>query len=118
MEEGVERPDFFAGETTPLVIDGVMYVSTPYGRVVAARPDDRKGNLGLHLPRGQAIDAGRRVLARGLADCRRKSCSARATARSISLDAKTGEPNEKFGDKGVVNLNTPEILQGLTATTV
>ena len=31
-----------------------------------------------------------------------------------SLDAKTGSPNEAFGVKGVVDLNTPEILQGLS----
>ena len=31
----------------------------------------------------------------------------------FSLDAKTGQPNEAFGEKGVVDLNTPEILQGL-----
>jgi quinoprotein glucose dehydrogenase len=30
-----------------------------------------------------------------------------------SLNAKTGKPNDAFGDNGVVNLNTPEILQGL-----
>ena len=30
-----------------------------------------------------------------------------------SLDAKTGKPNNDFGDNGVVNLNTPEIMQGL-----
>ena len=36
-----------------------------------------------------------------------------ADGRLISLHARTGEPNETFGDKGIVNLNTPEILQGL-----
>src|SRR4029077_10357785 len=30
-----------------------------------------------------------------------------------SVNAKTGKPNEAFGDNGVVNLNTPEIMQGL-----
>ncbi len=30
-----------------------------------------------------------------------------------SLNAKTGKPNEAFGDNGIVNLNTPEIMQGL-----
>ena len=30
-----------------------------------------------------------------------------------SLDARTGEPNGSFGENGVVNLNTPEILRGL-----
>ncbi len=34
-------------------------------------------------------------------------------AKLYSLDAKTGAPNEAFGEKGVVNLNTPEILRGL-----
>ena len=34
-------------------------------------------------------------------------------AKLYSLDAKTGLPNEAFGDKGVVNLDTPEILRGL-----
>ena len=34
-------------------------------------------------------------------------------AKLYSVDAKTGKPNEAFGDKGIVNLNTPEILQGL-----
>jgi quinoprotein glucose dehydrogenase len=31
----------------------------------------------------------------------------------FSINAATGKPNEAFGDKGIVNLNTPEILQGL-----
>ncbi|HEX9366455.1 MAG TPA: PQQ-binding-like beta-propeller repeat protein, partial [Vicinamibacterales bacterium] len=34
-------------------------------------------------------------------------------AKLYSLDAMTGEPNEAFGGKGLVDLNTPEILQGL-----
>ena len=31
----------------------------------------------------------------------------------FSIDAKTGKPSESFGEKGIVNLNTPEILQDL-----
>ncbi len=33
-----------------------------------------------------------------------------------SLDAKTGKPNEAFGEKGVVLFDTPEIMQGLTGS--
>ena len=29
------------------------------------------------------------------------------------MNAKTGKPNDAFGDNGIVNLNTPEIMQGL-----
>ena len=33
--------------------------------------------------------------------------------RLFSLHAKTGEPNDAFGDHGVITLNTPENLQGM-----
>ena len=44
---------------------------------------------------------------------RRRSSSARATASCIRWTRRPAKPNEAFGDKGVVDLNTPEILQGL-----
>ena len=37
-EAGIETGNPTALETTPLVIDGVMYVSTPLGKVVALDP--------------------------------------------------------------------------------
>ena len=36
-----------------------------------------------------------------------------SNGRLFSLDAKSGQPNAAFGEKGSVDLNTPEILQGL-----
>ncbi|MEP6918804.1 MAG: PQQ-binding-like beta-propeller repeat protein, partial [Acidobacteriota bacterium] len=39
-----------------------------------------------------------------------------SNARLFSLDAKTGKPNPAFGADGVVELNTPELMQGLTGT--
>src|SRR5262249_33080071 len=49
---GGGRPGFAAGETTPLVVNGVMYVSTPHRPVVA--PDPTSGTQGwtLKLPSG------------------------------------------------------------------
>ena len=43
---------------------------------------------------------------------RRRSSSASSDGKLYSLDAKTGKPNEAFGDNGIVNLNTPEIHAG------
>ena len=60
------------------------------------------------IPRRVASSTGRATRRR-----RRRSSSARATARLYSLDAKTGAPNPAFGEQGSLNLNTPEILQGL-----
>ena len=45
--------------------------------------------------------------------CRRRSCSAPSEGKLFSLDAKTGKTRDEFGENGIVNLNTPEILQGL-----
>ena len=55
---------FSPGETTPLVIDGVMYVSTPYGRVVALDSATGKEVWVFQLPSGTAFDTRCRVLAR------------------------------------------------------
>ena len=40
-------PDFRASEATPLVINGVMYIASPYGQVVALDADDRQADLAL-----------------------------------------------------------------------
>ena len=104
--------DFFAAETTPLVIDGVMYVSTPYGRVAALDPTTGKETWIFTIPsRGQPSTRGVEYWP-GDSSLPPQIVFGTNDGRLISLHAKTGEPNEKFGDKGIVNLNTPEILQG------
>ena len=40
-------------ETTPLVVDGVMYFSTPYARVVAMDVDSGKQVWSYSLPKGE-----------------------------------------------------------------
>ena len=55
---------FAASEVTPLVVDGVMYLSTPYYRGRGARCDDREGDLGVPVAVRQPVDARRRILAR------------------------------------------------------
>ena len=77
-----------------------------------AGPDDRQGGLGLPAPPGNPSTRGVEYWP-GDAQTPPRSSSARATAKLFSLDAKTGKPNEAFGDKGIVDFNTPEIMQGL-----
>ena len=99
-------------ETTPIVADGVMYLATPYNRVVALDPTTGKELWVFLLPSGSPSTRGVEYWP-GDAQTPPQVVFGSSNGRLFSLDAKTGKPNEAFGDKGIVNLNTPEILQGL-----
>ena len=104
-----------AFEATPIVVDGTMYVSTPFNRVIALDPEvgvekwsfDPKIDLrapyseGL-INRGVAFwtDAG---TAEG-EDCHRRILLATIDARLLALDAATGQPCAAFGAAGEVDL--------------
>lgn len=103
---------FAASEVTPLVVDGVMYLSTPYYRVVALDATTGKEIWVFRLPSGNPSTRGVEYWP-GDGTTPPQIVFGTSDARLYSLDARTGAPNEAFGDKGVVNLNTPEILQGL-----
>jgi quinoprotein glucose dehydrogenase len=101
---------FAPSQTTPLVVNGVMYISSPFSRVVALDPTTGVEQWAFPVPgpstRGVEYWPGD-------AQTPPQIVFGTTTAKLYSLDAKTGKPNEAFGDKGVVDLNTPEILQGL-----
>ena len=59
---------FRPSEVTPLVINGTMYLSTPYSRVVAVDPTTGKEIWAFQLPARQPFHARRRILARRRAD--------------------------------------------------
>jgi quinoprotein glucose dehydrogenase len=103
-----------AFEATPIVVDGVMYLSTPYSRVIALdaqtgkpiwrfdpRADLRAPPDGL-VNRGVSlwIDAKRAERER----CRKRVFVATIDARLIALDAATGKPCDDFGEHGQVDL--------------
>ena len=108
---GRGRATFAHGQSTPLVVNGVMYTSTPYGRVVALDPTSGQEVWVFQLPSGIPSTRGveywpgdERVPA--------QIVFGSSSGQLYSLDAKTGTPNEAFGRGGVVNLNTPEIMRG------
>ena len=96
-------------ESTPLVIDDVLYFSTPANRVIALdagtgreiwKFDPQAGHSGprhFHQHRGVAYwqneSGSERRIIFGTYD-----------GRLIALDAKTGKPCSDFGNHGVVNL--------------
>ncbi|HTH01833.1 MAG TPA: pyrroloquinoline quinone-dependent dehydrogenase [Vicinamibacterales bacterium] len=103
---------FSSGETTPLVINGVMYVSTPYGRVVALDATTGKEKWVFPLPSGSPSTRGVEYF-RGDSTTRPQIVFGSTDGKLYSIDAVTGEPSDRFGVAGVVDLNTPEILRGL-----
>jgi len=107
LSDGTKNPTKSAFETTPLVIDGVMYLTTPFARVVALDPEtgrrkwsfnpqlDRRRNYGLFNNRGLAYWASgedRRLFV-GTLD-----------GRLIAISAATGKPVPTFGVAGEIDL--------------
>ena len=101
-------------QVTPIVVDNVMYLSTPLGKVMALEPatgreiwryDARvnpKGGYGDFANRGLAtwLDS---TLKPG-APCRRRIYVTTVDARLISLDAASGYPCVTFGVEGTIGL--------------
>ena len=109
LSEYKTTPGMF--EATPLVIGGVMYLSTPYNRVVALDAAtgreiwsyDPKAYVDGQVPNGTGF------VHRGIAawhDSKTGKLRIFMNSRShlISLDAETGKPVRDFGDNGIVDL--------------
>lgn len=103
---------FASSEVTPLVVNGMMYIATPYYRVVAVDSTTGKEVWGYRLPSGNPSTRGVEYWP-GDAQTPPQIVFGSGDGKLYSLDAKTGTPNPAFGSLGVVNLDTPEILQGL-----
>ncbi len=101
-------------ETTPLMVDGTLYLSTPFGRAIALDPAtgrekwtydahvDRNGNWGDFASRGVSTWVDPRAAAG--AHCKRRIYLPTIDARIVALDSKTGTLCAGFGDKGTVYL--------------
>ncbi len=103
---------FRPSEVTPLVIRGIMYITTPYSRVVALDPVTGKELWSHPLPSGNPSTRGLEYWA-GDAKTPAQVVFGSSDGKLYSLDAKTGKSNAAFGDNGVVNLNTDAIMRGL-----
>jgi quinoprotein glucose dehydrogenase len=103
---------FSSSEVTPLVINGTMYIATPYFRVVALDSTTGQEVWAFPLPSANPSTRGVEYWP-GDAQTPPQIVFGSTDGKLYSLDAKTGKPNEAFGEKGIVDLNTPEILRGL-----
>ena len=99
-------------QATPLVINGIMYIASPYGRVVALDPTTGKEVWVYVLPSGNPATRGVEYFP-GDATTPPQIVVGTSDAKLFTLDAKTGALNTKFGVNGIVNLDTPEMTRGL-----
>ena len=103
------RSRYAASQATPLVVGGLMYVSTPYRRVVALEAETGREVWVYEVPGpGQPSLRGVEYWA-GDAEHEPRLFFGTRDGRLIALDAKSGAPVGTFGHEGVVDLKTPDI---------
>ena len=106
--------DKAAFEATPIVVDGTLYLSTPFDRVIALDPETGKERWTFD-PQVSRTSRFSEVTSRGVSTWpagpakrgeRRRIFVATIDARLIALDAATGEKARDFGSGGQVDLST------------
>ena len=103
---------FSPSEGTPIVVKGVMYLSTPYGRVVAVDASSGRELWAFAMPtRDQASTRGVAYWPGGKGTGPRIVFGTRA-GKLIALDAATGKPAADFGTNGIIDMKTPEVTNG------
>ena len=99
-------------ETTPLVVGNTMYLGSPYGKIVALDATSGKELWVYQLP-GNTRPASRGIAYwPGEGNYAPELLFGTNDGKMVAIDVRTGKPAERFGDHGVVNLKTPEIMRG------
>jgi len=102
-------------ETTPILVDGTLYLTSGFNRVFAIDPETGKQKWVFDPLVDLAGNYGDGLINRGVATwldsaraktkpCRRRIYEATLDARLIALDAATGDPCADFGNRGEVSL--------------
>lgn len=98
-----------AFEATPILVDGTLYLSTPFSRVIALDPTTGKERWS-YDPKVDLTHGYSEMTSRGVSTwidkkaAKRRIIIATLDARLIALDAATGEPCKEFGQDGQVDL--------------
>jgi quinoprotein glucose dehydrogenase len=111
-------------ETTPILVDGTLYITTAFNRIIALDPVSGERRWAFDPQIDQTLEYGDGLVNRGVAawldpsrsnaqPCRRRIFESTLDARLIALDAATGKPCADFGENGQVSLRSvPGYLPG------
>jgi quinoprotein glucose dehydrogenase len=102
-------------EATPIFVDGTLFITTGFNRVIALDPETGKQRWAYDPHIDLTLEYGDGLINRGVSTwldaksattqpCHRRLYEAMLDARLISLDAATGKPCMDFGDYGQVSL--------------
>ena len=111
--KGQQRRSGF--ETTPILVDGTLYLTTPFNRVIALDPETGAQRWAYDPKIDQTGDYGDGLINRGVSTwvdptrpaaqpCHRRIFEATLDARLIALDSANGGPCTDFGKNGQVSL--------------
>jgi quinoprotein glucose dehydrogenase len=106
------RRGYASSSSTPLVVNGTMYLVTPYNRVAALDPATGTERWVYQLPTGNPSTRGLEYWP-GDGQTPPQIVFGTSDSKLRSIDAATGKPNAAFGNAGAVDLDGPEILRGL-----
>ena len=98
---------------TPVEVNGVLYFPSPYGRVIALNAETGKEVWAYDLPQGDQPPFRGVSYWPGDKGHGPRIVFGTINGFLIALDAKTGERIPNFGNDGLVDLKTPEIMNGL-----
>ncbi|UCC81929.1 MAG: pyrroloquinoline quinone-dependent dehydrogenase [Gemmatimonadota bacterium] len=104
-----------AFEATPILFEGLLYVSTPFSRVIALDPQTGAERWSYDPRIDLDLGYSESLVSRGVEawvdprapegePCRARIFFATLDARLLALDAQTGQPCEEFGTAGEVDL--------------
>ena len=112
LPPGFRMTGFSSSQATPIVIKGVMYFPSPYGKIVALDADTGKEIWTYQMPqRDQASTRGVQYWP-GAKGAKPEIVFGTRSGRLIALDAATGIPVSGFGTDGIVDMKTPEVMNG------
>ena len=111
-QDGRPRSGF---QTTPIFVDGTLYLTTPTNQVIAVDPERGTERWRYDPKIDPTLNYGDGLINRGVATwldprstpgqpCRRRIYEATLDARLLALDAATGRPCADFGAGGEVSL--------------
>lgn len=106
------RTRFSASEATPLVVNGRMFLATPYGRVVALDPESGSELWVYELPNYDQPSTRGVEYWPGTGDAEPAIFFGTRSGKLIGLSAATGKPIASFGQSGAVDMKTPEVMNG------
>lgn len=116
VSDGTNRRSTSAFQCTPVLVDGTLYVSTPFNRVIALDPATGAERWAYDPKIDMTRNYSNQLNSRGLATWldtrpgsgqpRRRIFTGTNDARLIAVDAATGKPCADFGEGGQVDLTT------------